>query len=154
MKEKKIRVLVRRAGQEPTVEVIANTLAAKQQIVGGMIEIPYNPSFIKGVELVCNEEGKFLDDPKPNVYWGDMDVVFGDIFFTAHNEEGDAVSLSPEQIEEARKFIEENDASDFEGNPEDLAYANFKVSAPESDQDFFNALFGVKSNNKDKDNHM
>jgi hypothetical protein len=40
-----IKVLVRRAGQEPTVEVIENTLAAKQKIVGGMIEMPYNPDF-------------------------------------------------------------------------------------------------------------
>jgi hypothetical protein len=106
-----IKVLVRRAGQEPTVETIENTLAAKQKIVGGMIEMPYNPDFSESLQIVCNEEGKFVNDPEPNVRWGDYDIVFGDIFFVAIDGEGGTISLTPEQIDEAKKWIAENDAS-------------------------------------------
>jgi len=107
-----IKILVRRAGQEPTVEVIDNTLKAKQDIVGGMIEMPYNPDFSRGLQIVCDEEGKFADDPKPNVYWGDYDIMFGDIFFVGVDENsGSTISLTPEQITEAKQWIAENDAS-------------------------------------------
>jgi hypothetical protein len=107
-----IKVLVRRAGRQPTVEVIDNTLEAKQKIVGGMIEMPYNPAFSEGLQIVCNEEGKFADDPKPNVYWGDIDIMFGDILFVGVDEStGETVSLTPEQIKEATAWIAENDAS-------------------------------------------
>lgn len=149
MKDKKIRILVRRAGESATVGVIDNTLSAKQEIVGGMIEIPYNPDFDEsGINLVCNEEGKFSDDPKPNVYWGDYDVVYGDIFFTAHDEDGEAVSLNPKQIEAAKEFIAENDASAFSGDPEEVAVANCRVEVFDSGEDFLKAL-GLT---KEKDN--
>jgi hypothetical protein len=125
-----IKVLVRRAGQDPAVEVIENTLAAKQKIVGGMIEMPYNPDFSEGLQIVCDEEGKFAGDPKPNVRWGDYDVMFGDIFFVGIDENtGDTISLTPEQIDEAKKWIAENDASGFAGmSAMDLAAANTFVA--------------------------
>jgi hypothetical protein len=136
-----IKVLVRKAGQEPTVEVIENTLAAKQKLVGGMIEMPYNPDFPEGLQIVCNEEGKFTDDPKPNVHWGDYDIIFGDIFFVGiDNNEGETISLLPKQIDEAKKWIADNDASqiaetnidhrDLIDVIEDL-YADMNLSAPD-----------------------
>ncbi len=106
-----IKVLVRRAGQEPTVEIIENDLRSKQKLVGGYIEMPYNPDFSEGLQIVCNEEGKFAEDPKPNVYWGDYDVIFGDIFFVGIDDEGSDISLTPDQIDEAKQWIAENDAS-------------------------------------------
>ncbi len=106
-----IKVLVRRVGQEPTVEVIENDLRSKQKLVGGYIEMPYNPDFSEGLQIVCNEEGKFAEEPKPNVYWGDYDVIFGDIFFVGIGDEGEDISLTPDQISEAKEWIEMNDAS-------------------------------------------
>ena len=135
MKNDKIKVLIRRAGQEPTVEVIDNTLNAKQAIVGGMIEMPYNPEFSSGLYIVCNEEGKFVDDPKPNVYWGDYDIIYGDIFFVANDENsGESVSLTPEQIDEAKGWIADNDASGFEG-ADAIDLATMEVYAVESYDD-------------------
>jgi|GEM_PF-1017585 len=111
MKDDKIKVLIRRADQEPAVEVIDNTLKAKQEIVGGYIEMPYNPDFSADLQIVCDEEGKFKNDPKPNVYWGDYDVIMGDIFFVGISDEGESISLTPAQIDEAKKWIKDNDAS-------------------------------------------
>lgn len=154
MKDKKISVLVKRTGEPATVVVIDNTLAAKQELVGGMIEIPYNPEFEEsGIALVCNEEGKFSDDPKPNVYWGDTDVVYGDIFFTAFDDDGEAISLSPEQIEAAKDFISENDASAFSGDPEAVAAANCRVEFFDNNEDFFKAL-GLSPKTKTKGSEM
>ena len=106
-----IKVLVRRVGQEPTVEVVENALGTWQKLVGGYIEMPYNPEFSEGLQIICDEEGKFKSDPKPNVYWGDMDVVFGDIVFVGIGDEGENVSLTPEQITEAKDWIAANDAN-------------------------------------------
>lgn len=141
MKNDKIKVLVKRVGQPATVEVIENTLNAKQAIVGGYIEIPYNPEFSEGLDIVINEEGKYSDDPRPNVYWGDTDVIYGDIFFVGARD-GEHISITPKQIEEATNFIAENDASDFEGDPEDLAYVNNRVMTFGSDEAFWRAIAG------------
>lgn len=122
-----IKVLVRRTGQEPTVEVIENDLRSKQKIVGGYIEMPYNPDFSEGLQIVCNEEGKFADDPKPNVHWGDYDIIFGDILFVGIDDEGDDISLMPEQIDEAKKWIAENEASGYDGMGDGSASAAASV---------------------------
>lgn len=135
----KIKILVKRVGQPPSIENIENDFRAMQNIVGGLIEIPYNPELPEGVDLVCNEEGKFSAEPQPNIYWGDSDIIFGDIFFVGARN-GEHISITPKQIEQAIKFIEENDASDFTGDPEDLASVEFQSF--DNETDFFKALFG------------
>jgi hypothetical protein len=155
-----IKVLVRRAGQEPTVEVIENDLLSKQNIVGGMIEMPHNPAFSNGLQIVCNEEGKFLDDPKPNVYWGDYDVVCGDILFVGIDDNsGDTVSLTPEQIAEAKAWIKENDASEItEANIDHRELAEVIVDLYADigilDIDPTNGKATVKGKEKDKGSEM
>jgi hypothetical protein len=145
MKEGTIKILVRRAGQEPTVETIRNHFTAMQEIVGGTIQMPYNPD-LKDVQMVCNDEGKFLEDAQPNVRWGDYDVIFGDIFFVGTNKAGGSVSLTEAQIAKARKFIADNDASDYAGDPQALADALFSVTAFDNGDDFIEALFGKDQN--------
>lgn len=162
MKDDKIKVLIRRAGQEPTVEIIPNTLKAKQEIVGGWIEMPHNPEFSEGLQIVCDEEGKFKTDPKPNVYWGDYDVIFGNIFFVAINDEGEDISLTPKQIDEAKKWIIENDASGIiDSGVDDSSLAEtFLESHREIEMEaatIFSAIFGKenlpkKENDRNKNN--
>jgi len=110
-----IKVLVRRTGQEPSVEVVENHFKTLQNLVGGNIEMPYNPDFSEGLQIVCNEEGKFVSDPKPNVYWGNCNIIFGDIVFVGIGNEGENISLTPEQITEAKEWIDNNNASDISG---------------------------------------
>jgi hypothetical protein len=108
-----IKVLVKKAGQEPTIEIIENDLHTLQVIVGGYIEMPYNPDLPSNLQIVCNEEGKFIENAKPNVRWGDYDVIFGDVLSVGIGSEGETISLTPKRIIKAKEWIAENDASEF-----------------------------------------
>lgn len=89
----KIRILRKQVGKEPTIEVIDNTLEAKQKLVDGLIEVVP----LDDVLLVCNEEGK-LENMLPNIAF-DYDYIAGDCFFIGDDyENGDFKSLTREQI--------------------------------------------------------
>jgi hypothetical protein len=137
--EKDLKVLIKRAGQpEPTVETIKSGFRSLQAVVGGFIEMPYNFSFSEGLQVVCNEEGKLVDDAKPNVKWRDCDILFGDIVFVGIDDSGKTISLTDEQIAEAKKWIEENDASNFNAKPEE--FAEISIRSFDNDEDFLAAL--------------
>lgn len=63
-KVNEIKVIIKEPGKEPEVKLIANTLEAKQQIVGGYIQVV--PFTTQEYILICNEEGK-LEGLKPNI---------------------------------------------------------------------------------------
>lgn len=88
-----LRILLKKVGQAPSIEVIKNTLEEKQRIVDGLIEVvPY-----KDVLIICNEEGKILNQ-KPNILF-DYDYIAGDCFFVGDDYgNGDFKSLTKEQI--------------------------------------------------------
>ena len=72
-------------------------------MVGGYIELVPNTYFDKkGIDVWCNEEGKFMN-LKPCValaHQGKIfDIVVGNIVFTRCNDEGETVSLTDEDIE-------------------------------------------------------
>jgi hypothetical protein len=138
MTEETITVVVKRVGQPAKVETIANDFRALQAIVGGAFDMPSMPG-MKNVNLVCNDTGKLVHLPA-NIYWGDTDIICGDLLIVGSNEEGESISLTEKQIGQALKFIEENDASDFTGDTEDFARTEF--IACEDDEDFLKALFG------------
>ena len=88
------------------VREIENTLEELQAIVGGHIEIPFLSRVFNdnGIDVIINEEGKFIDDCKPEVAIVDgetkrvLDVVMGNCIFASHNEEGDTTGLTEEQM--------------------------------------------------------
>lgn len=92
-KNKKIRILYKEVGEEPKVKIIENTLEAKQELVGGLIEVvPY-----EDVLLICNEEGKLLNMP-PNLVF-DYDYIAGNCFVIGDDyENGDFKSLTDEEL--------------------------------------------------------
>ena len=77
---------------------IENTIEAKQELVGGLIEvIPY-----KDALLICNEEGKIDNLPINLVF--DLESIAGNCFAVGDDYlHGDFKSLTDEQIEEFRK---------------------------------------------------
>ena len=85
---------------------INNTLEALQEIVGGYIEIPFlSEVFLENeIDIIINEEGKFIEGLNPEiaiVRKGDnqiVDIVYGNCIFASHDEQGETVSLSDEQI--------------------------------------------------------
>ena len=94
----KLRVLYKEVGKNPKVKIIENTLEAKQDLVGGLIEvIPYNDLL-----LICNDEGK-INNLLPNVVF-DYDYIAGNCFVVGDDyANGDFKSLTNEEIERAKK---------------------------------------------------
>ena len=85
---------------------IDNTLGTLQQIVGGYIEIPYLSETLakNGIDVIINDEGKFIEGLRAEIAIVKdgtnevLDVVMGNCIFASHNDEGDTVSLTDEQI--------------------------------------------------------
>lgn len=97
----KMRVLYKKVGENPVVKIIEASLKAKQELVGGLIEVvPY-----EDVLIICNEEGKILNMP-PNVVF-DYDYIAGDFFVIGDDyKNGDFKSLTKEEIEYYKKDLE------------------------------------------------
>ena len=89
-----IRVIIKEPGKAAQIKEIENTLETFQEIVSGYIE-----TFEIGarMSLVCNEEGK-LRKLQPNFKCAN-DVIVGTVILTTHNDEGDFIDLSDNQIE-------------------------------------------------------
>lgn len=87
------------------VKEIDNTLEALQSIVGGYIEIPYLSKrlYENGIDIIINEEGKFIDGLKAEIAVIDkdtnkvVDLVFGNCIFASHDEEGNTTELTEAQ---------------------------------------------------------
>ena len=78
---------------------LEDNLEALQAAVGGYIE--YVPLVTyEGVEYVMllNEEGKLIG-LEPNRRIGDADVLVGDCYICAMNEEGEHVDMTPEMLD-------------------------------------------------------
>jgi hypothetical protein len=100
-----IKVVIVEPLKKPYVKVIKNDLEPMQEIVGGYIEcVPVYPenNGNPGLDIVLNEEGKINGKSKPNRLYADgEDVLFGTFFVTKSNEDGEFISLSDEECEEA-----------------------------------------------------
>ena len=96
-KEKELKVVLKKVGENPEIMNIENTLEAKQKLVGGLIEVV---GLTEDILLICNEEGK-LEHLQPNLLF-DYDYIAGDCFFVGDDCKGDFKSLTDEQIEEVK----------------------------------------------------
>lgn len=100
-----MRVLVL-SNNELKEQEIDNTLEELQKIVGGYIEIPYLAKRFNdnGIDIIINEEGKFIDGLKPEIAVVDskakqiLDVINGNCIFVSHDEEGNTTELNEEQV--------------------------------------------------------
>lgn len=89
-----MRIVIKKAGQNPEVKEIQGTLENLKEIVGGYIEcIDFG---FANILMVCNEEGKLLRLPPNFLYMGD--IIVGDVFFCSGGEE-DFESLTDDQVE-------------------------------------------------------
>ena len=72
--------------------------------------MPLGKSFLCGifnkykVNVIINEEGKFIEDLKPEIALIDgntkkiLDIVYGSCIFASHDEHGETIGLNDEQI--------------------------------------------------------
>ena len=93
-------VLMVEPGYEPYEKTIPNTLAAKQELVGGLITAIYPSEEM--VAIVANDEGILLGMDFNRSVEGGYGGVFGP-FFVCGLTEDDFCSLPPDQIERFKK---------------------------------------------------
>ena len=100
-----MKVLVLSNGELKETE-IGTELEDLQKIVGGYIEIPFLSEVFanNGIDVIINDEGKFIEDCKPQIAIVDgetkqiLDVVHGNCIFASHDEEGETIGLTKEQM--------------------------------------------------------
>ena len=104
-KEKNLKIVLKKVGENPEIMNIENTLEKKQELVGGLIEVV---PVLKDILLVCNEEGK-LDNLLPNLIFP-YDYIAGDCFFVGDDyKNGDFKSLTDEQITEIKELCKKRE---------------------------------------------
>lgn len=107
-KAKMIEVVKVEPGKVPFVVSIENTLASLQNQVGGYIELCY-PFEDEGIAIVCNEEGKINSLPLNRAMRGadgkPYDIIAGTFLVAGLGEEGEFISLTEEQENEAIKML-------------------------------------------------
>lgn len=108
-----MKVLVLSNGQFK-LEDIPNTLDAIQEIVGGYIEIPYisNDLYKNGIDVIINDEGKLIDGMNKEIAVVEkstgkvLDIIFGNCIFASHDEEGETVGLTEDQMDVIGKLLD------------------------------------------------
>lgn len=98
-KSEKIKILVVEPNKEPYEKEIEDTLEEMQKIVGGLIEFV---ELEKGVDLVCNEEGKIYGLEMNRVITND--VICG-TFFIVGQKKGESISLTDSQIKKYKEYF-------------------------------------------------
>jgi hypothetical protein len=105
-----IRIVELLVNEELKVSYIDGSLDSMQDIVGGNIEsvgIKVDNSY---VDLIVNEEGKLTGLPfNFNILVVNelVDVVVGNCFITGHDEEGEARSLTDNEINGIRNLFKD-----------------------------------------------
>lgn len=160
-KKEKLRILLKKVGREPKIEFIDNTLEEKQKLVNGLIEVV---PFMEAEDslIVCNEEGKILGLP-PNTLF-DFDYIAGDYFVVGDDyENADFKSITDEQIEKAKPYIEKHSFKYKDDAIERFDMQRFKrqlmfldCDDPERDPDFYEEWRQklVKPIDEESENHI
>lgn len=105
----KIKVIIIEPEKDPYTKEIYNTLKAKQDIVGGLIQcLPTMFSKDDTYDFIVNDEGKLLDLPLNRYIYDKQDIVAGNIIIAkADISTGEFVSIEDSQIDFLMKQIEE-----------------------------------------------
>lgn len=94
--------------------VIGTELEDLQKIVGGYIEIPFLGDKFRnnGIDVIINEEGKLIEGLKAEIaivsekQGSILDIVYGNCIFASHDEVGETIGLTDEQIEFVKEELE------------------------------------------------
>jgi len=89
-------VVVKEPQKSAEIREIEDSLTARQQLVGGQIEVV---ELINGLDLVCNEEFLFLN-LEPNVYINEQ-LFYGTVFITKADNTGKFISLTDSEARTA-----------------------------------------------------
>ena len=99
-----MKVLIVEPREKPRIAEIANSLEAKQAIVGGLIEMVIPPIHPDDAVLICNEESKILSlEPNKPIRLADgspYDIICGTFLICrAPVDSEDFAGLTDQQVE-------------------------------------------------------
>lgn len=110
--EDKLTAVVKYPYEKPQTVALEKGLKPLQEIVKGMIDAAYLPG-IDGVYGYVNDEGLFLG-MEPNIYRPEYkDALVGPLVFVGAGDDGEDVSLTPEQVKQVTEYLETNSVKDF-----------------------------------------
>ena len=92
----RIKGLLIKPDEIPSLIEFEESLENLQRYVGGNIEI-IQPFEDDDVDVIINEEGKLIE-LTPNLYYGQHDILCGNVIFI-RNEEGESASITKEDEE-------------------------------------------------------
>lgn len=103
---------------------INDTLDTFQELVGGYIEMPLLSKTFKqyDIDVVINDEGKFIEGLRPEIAVvgkgtnAVLDVVYGNCIFVSHDNVGNTIGLTNEQIKVVIKELEVSAMLNDKGN--------------------------------------
>jgi len=121
--ERFVRAVVKEQGEKPVVKMISTRLEKLQEAVRGWIEIVAAP-FCDDLDIIINEEGKFIEEEKPNFFLPEYDdLIVGNAIFVGFDmETSDHVSVTDEQIASIMKYLKENEITNENINKEDYIH--------------------------------
>ena len=113
---KKIKVLIKRVGEEPEVKEIESNLIVLQRLVGGHIESVYFDMDLDshGIFAYGNENAKHEHQDCNFWLYNKEDVFCGTAIFCKDNGMGEEDSLTDEDIETIKKFLEKSKMTESE----------------------------------------
>ena len=108
-----MKVLVLSNG-ELKAQDIGTGLEELQKIVGGYIEIPFLSKVFRdnAIDMIINEEGKFIEGLKAEIaivneeQGNILDIVYGNCIFASHDNEGNTIGLTEEQVKVVEEELE------------------------------------------------
>lgn len=112
----KIKVLIKKVGEEPEVREIESNLRTLQELVGGYIESVYFGANLDshGIFAYGNENAKFEHQECNFWLYNKQDVFCGTAIFMKDNEMGEEVSLTDEDIELIKMSLEKSKMTESE----------------------------------------
>ncbi len=103
----KVKVITKLPNEKAKVEEIPNDFNFVSEFVGGLIDSTFLPTD-EDIDVIVNDSSLTLG-MNPNIVTPEYEgVLAGPLIFCTHNEEGNMVSLSDEQIKKTMKYIERN----------------------------------------------
>lgn len=99
-KPEKIRVIIVEPEKEPYVKEIYNTLRAKQDIVGGLIQcVPSLFDDNVAYDFIVNDEGKLIGLPLNRFIYNKQDIVCGNLIIAKPDiETGEFISIEESEV--------------------------------------------------------
>lgn len=127
--EKFVRAIVKEQGKEAELKMVSTKLESLQEAVRGWIEVVAAP-FCENLDIIINEEGKFIEEEKPNFFLPEYDdVIVGNAIFVGFDmDSSDHISITDEQIESITAYLNKNTITNEIVDKEDyIRYAIYRM---------------------------